>query len=246
MSAPASSPMYKHLARYYDLIYDQKDYRKDTAGLVRIARKFGMSRGRRWLDVACGTGRHLELLRRKFEVVGVDLSREMLRQARRRLPGVRLVRGDMRNFDLGKRFDVVSCLFSATRYLRTEADLRRALETFAQHLRPGGILLVQPWIDPVHLKRGHVTLTVHDGGSVAVARASATTVRRALTFLHFDYLIAEEGRGVRHLSETEVLRMTAPRRLVEMAQAAGLKARMLRTGPNDERGLLVGVAPPGH
>ena len=238
-----SSPMYRLLAGYYDLVYDAKDYRKDTAQLVRVARKYGRSRGNRWLDVACGTGRHLELLRPRYRVVGVDLSDEMLRLARRRLPGVRLVRGDMRSFDLGERFDVVSCLFSAIGYLRTEADLRRAMGVFARHLRPGGVLLVQPWIDPKYLKRGHVTLTLHDGGSVKVARASSVTVRGARTSVHFHYLIAEEGRGVRHLRETEVLRMTPPRRLVEIARAAGLTARMLRTGPTDERGLLVAVAP---
>jgi ubiquinone/menaquinone biosynthesis C-methylase UbiE len=239
-----ASPMYRALADYYDLIYGQKDYRKDTADLVRVARKFGRSGGNRWLDVACGTGRHLELLRRKFRVLGVDQSPEMLRIARRRLPGVPLVRADMRRLDLGKRFDVVSCLFSAIGYLRTEADLRRALNAFARHLRPGGVLLVQPWIDPAHLRRGHVTLSSHHAGPVAVARASWVTVRGSLTRVHFDYLIAREGQAVQHLRETEVLRMTPPARLVELAREAGLAARLIRSGPKDERGLLVAVAPP--
>lgn len=236
--------MYRHLARYYDLIYDQKDYRKDTAELVRLARKFGESKGHRWLDVACGTGRHLELLRREFTVAGVDLSAEMLREARRRLPGVRLVRGDMRNFDLRARFDVVSCLFSAIGYLRTESDLRRALQTFARHLRPGGVLLVQPWIDPARFQRGHTTLTFHDGGLIKIARGSSISARGALTHVRFDYLIAEEGHGTRHVSEVEVLRMTAPHRLVELSDSLGLKARVLPT--KDRRGLLVAVAPLGR
>ena len=236
-----ASPMYRRLSRYYDLIYDAKDYRAESAALMRTARRFGRSGGNRWLDVACGTGRHLEYLRRRFRTVGVDLSPEMLRLARRRLPGVRLVRGDMRTVRLTERFDVVSCLFSAIGYLRSEADLRRAIANLARHLRPGGVLLVQPWLDPAQLKLGHVTLSVHQGGRVAIARASSTRVRGALTYVHMDYLIAEEGKGVRHVEETEVLRLTAPARMVEIARAAGLRARMLPT--RDRRGLLVAVAP---
>ncbi len=148
MSRTESSPMYRDLAVYYDRIYSKKPYRAQTAVLVRLARRFGRSGGRRWLDVACGTGRHLEYLRREFEVTGVDLSGTMLRLARRRLPGVRLVRADMRSFALGERFDVVSCLFSAIGYLRNEREIRQAFRAFASHLLPGGVLLIEPWIAP--------------------------------------------------------------------------------------------------
>ena len=65
------------------------------------------------LDVACGTGRHLEYLRSSFETEGVDADDAMLDVARARLRDVPLSVGDMRDLDLGRRFDVVTCLFSA-------------------------------------------------------------------------------------------------------------------------------------
>jgi ubiquinone/menaquinone biosynthesis C-methylase UbiE len=239
------TPMYQDLAVYYDRIYSGKDYRAETAQVVSLARKFGRSRGRRWLDVACGTGRHLEFLRRRYEVTGVDLSRPMLREARRRLPKVRLLQGDMRSLDLGERFDVVSCLFSAIGYLRTEADLARAFRAFARHLVPGGVALVAPWIAPAEFRPGHVSLDVYEDESTKIARGSFSTRRGTLSRISFDYLIGEAGLGYRHVHEVEELRLTPPTRLRQLLAETGLKATWLAPPPKNRfaRGWLVGVAP---
>jgi SAM-dependent methyltransferase len=100
------------------------------------------------LDVACGTGRHLEHLRRWYAVEGVDLSRAMLERAEARLPGVPLHVGDMRDFALGREFDAVTCLFSAIAEIVTVEDLRCAVAGMASHLRPRGVLIVEPWDSP--------------------------------------------------------------------------------------------------
>ncbi|MGA8664469.1 MAG: class I SAM-dependent methyltransferase [Thermoplasmata archaeon] len=239
------SPMYRDLAVFYDRIYTWKDYRSQTAHLVKLARRYGRSSGRRWLDVACGTGRHLELLRRQFDVVGVDLSAPMLREARRRLPGIRLVRGDMRSFDLGETFDVVSCLFSAIGYLRTEADLRRAFRSFAHHLVPGGVVLMEPWIAPPEFRPGHVSLDVYQDDGTKIVRGGFAERRGAISRIVFDYLIGEEGSGFRHVREVEELRLVPYPRLRRLLEDAGLRATWVRPqkATRAARGVLVGVAP---
>jgi SAM-dependent methyltransferase len=240
-----STPMYRDLAAYYDRIYSWKDYRAETARLVELARRFGRSGGSRWLDVACGTGGHLEYLRREFDVTGVDLSRPMLRLARQRLPGVPLHRADMRTLELRTRFDVVSCLFSAIGYLRTEADLRRAFRAFARHLVPGGVILVEPWLAPADFRPGHVSLDVFTDERTKVARGGAASRRGAFSRISFDYLIGEEGRGFRHFREVEELRLTEPTRLRQLLEAAGLRTSWVRAraGVRGDRGCWVGVAP---
>jgi len=60
----------------------------------------------------------LEYLRNHYEVEGLDISQELLTIAGQRNPGVPLHLGDMTNFDLGRAFDVVTCLFSAIAYGR--------------------------------------------------------------------------------------------------------------------------------
>ena len=77
------------------------------------------------LDVACGTGRHLEYFVREASCVGLDIEPGLLAVAGRRCPGVELVPGDMTDFELGRTFDAVTCLFSSIGYVRTVEGLRR-------------------------------------------------------------------------------------------------------------------------
>ena len=53
---------------------------------------------------------------------------------------------DMTSFDLGRRFDVVTCLFSSIGYVGTAERLDQAIATMAAHLEPGGTLIVEPWL----------------------------------------------------------------------------------------------------
>ena len=71
---------------------------------------------------------------------------EMLEVARARHPEITFHQGDMRTFDLGRRFDVVTCLFSSIGYLRSPSDLRAAVINMARHLQPGGVLIIEPWL----------------------------------------------------------------------------------------------------
>ena len=126
--------MFHELAALYDSTYATKDYRGECRRLRALVDASASGPAKRWLDVACGTGRHLEILRRNYDVAGVDLSPDMLRLARKRLPGIRLVLGDMRTFDLRERFDVITCLFSAIGHLRSERDLASSRESFVDPL----------------------------------------------------------------------------------------------------------------
>ncbi len=235
--------MFHRLAKYYDDLYGGRDTRAEIRTLEERVRRFGRSRGRAWLDVACGTGRHLDLLRARYAVTGVDASREMLAVARRRMPGVRLVSGDMRNFDLGTTFDVVTCLFSAIGHLRAERELAATFRNFARHLKPGGVVIVEPWIHPEVFRPGHIALVTFQNASRAIARMSTSSRRGNRSIVRYQYLIGETGRGVEYLEESDVGLLVSPARLVELMDAAGLTSRFLRTSLTPGRGLLVGVRP---
>jgi len=235
--------MYGDLAQYYDLEYSRKDYRGEVRRLEELADRYGRSGGTSWLDVACGTGRHLEVLRAHHVCTGVDASREMLRLARRRLPGMRLVQGDMRTFRLGDRFDVVSCLFSAVGHLETEADLTKAFANFAHHLRPGGVAIVEPWILPSRAKPDHLSLRTVEVSKLTLVRLARSTIRGRRLVIQYRYLIGERGRGIRYLEETDRPLMVDAVRLKDLMRKAGLRPRFLMRGFASERGLLLGLKP---
>jgi SAM-dependent methyltransferase len=105
--------------------------------------------GGRVLDLACGSGRHsLELKRRGFEVVGVDISPELLEIARQEAGeqglDVEFLEADLRELDFDSEFDIVLSLNDgAIGYLETEEENHHAFEVISRALKPGGRHLVQ-------------------------------------------------------------------------------------------------------
>src|SRR5919106_5074882 len=111
--------MFRKSQQFYDAIYAWKDYPAEVERLVSIIRERS-PQARSLLDVACGTGKHLELLRELFRVEGVDLDPEMIALSRQRLGAeAPLHVGDMTELHLGRTFDVVTCLFSSIGYVRS-------------------------------------------------------------------------------------------------------------------------------
>ncbi|MCE2518823.1 MAG: hypothetical protein J4G15_03210 [Alphaproteobacteria bacterium] len=56
--------IYKDLARYYDLIYSWKDYEKEAVAIRRLISRYQESEDKELLEVACGTGKHAQYLKR--------------------------------------------------------------------------------------------------------------------------------------------------------------------------------------
>jgi SAM-dependent methyltransferase len=105
--------------------------------------------GERVLDLACGIGRHsLELRRRGFEVVGVDISPDLLAMAEQSAAEagleVSFMEADLRELELADEFDLVLSLNDgAVGYFETEEENRRTFEVIARALREGGGHLMQ-------------------------------------------------------------------------------------------------------
>lgn len=105
--------------------------------------------GERVLDLACGIGRHsLELRRRGFEVVGVDISPDLLEMAEREAEAqsleVSFVQADLRELDMRDEFDLVLSLNDgAVGYFETDEENRRTFEVISQALRDGGGHMMQ-------------------------------------------------------------------------------------------------------
>ncbi len=192
--------------------------------------------------MACGTGNHIGFLKRRYAVEGLDLEPALLAIARRKHPDVRFHRGDMERFDLGRRFDAVICLFSAIGYMATLPRLRRAVRTMARHLRPGGILIIEPWLTPQRFEAGRADGIFVKGPSLKIARMSNTrrTGRRG-SILVFHHLVGERGQ-IRHFVERHLLGLYTLGEYAAAVRAAGLRAIVDRRGLTG-RGLLIGAAP---
>jgi len=129
---------YSAYARFYD---STQGDRAEHATFIRSLLKKHHPRAKTVLELACGTGSILKQLRPDFDVAGVDLSAEMLAIARKKLPGVRLVEGDMRTIDLGERFDAVLCVYDSINHLTRFRDWEAVFARARAHLENGGVFL---------------------------------------------------------------------------------------------------------
>ena len=147
-------------ARYYNLLYKDKDYRQETNFVLARLKACGCN-PRTLLDLGCGTARHaLEVARQGIAVTGVDMSQTMLAMGREELerasgftaPGLTLpclLSGDTRTVRLaGKAFDAVTSLFHVMSYQNTEEDALAELATAMHHLKPGGVFIFDFWYGP--------------------------------------------------------------------------------------------------
>ncbi|MEM9089117.1 MAG: class I SAM-dependent methyltransferase [Cyanobacteria bacterium P01_F01_bin.53] len=151
--------VFANYARYYDLLYQDKDYIGEVKFIHDLIAAHAPN-SKTLVDFGCGTGSHdIYLAKEGYDLHGVDLSAEMLANAKERsshLPedlSLRLTfsQGDIRTARLEKAFDVVLSLFHVMSYQVTNEDLLAAFKTAKSHLKPGGVFIFDVWYGPAVL-----------------------------------------------------------------------------------------------
>jgi SAM-dependent methyltransferase len=191
-------------AHFYDL--DYADFETD----LPLIQQFALRCGSPILELGCGTGRLVvPLASHGYEVTGVDVSAAMLAIARRKVAAgdlesrVTLLQQDMRELDLGCRFNMAFAAINSFMHMMTAEDQLAALARIRQHLNPGGILLLDLFHpDPARLMdaAGQLVLdrvlTEPDAGHL-VMKFRAQTVDLERQVIHTTFLLDKvDGEGI--------------------------------------------------
>ena len=197
------SIMFSKSTEYYDRIcLGFKDYEAECELIEKMIREHA-AEAKSILDIACGTGEHARILTENFgyKVDGLDYEEGFVEIARSKCPGGKFVQGDMTGFNLGREYDVVTCLFSAIGYAKTVKKTEEAISCFKNHLKRDGVMLVEPWIEPRRFGDGGLYLRTVDEPAFKGARTGRSEVFGKISRITFDYLIVTEDETIR---ETEV------------------------------------------
>jgi len=233
---------YKLSAAYYDRVYSFKNYKADTEKLQSILNKHASIEIKTLLEVACGTGNYLQLLQKQYTVEGLDISPNMVKEAQKKLPDVSINQGDMRQFELNKQYDAVVCLFSSIAYMLNEADLTKAVQTMVKHLKPGGLLVVEPFVQKEKFTEGHLGMLSHDWEELKISRHNTITLgEQDICKMDFHYLITNKEKGVQYFVEPHTLWLIPRELMLNIMQKAGLQATFTFDGLTPDRGLFIGV-----
>jgi SAM-dependent methyltransferase len=144
--APRDYQTNPYLAEFYDYVVPYRT-RQDVSFFVQMAQE---AHGP-VLEVGCGTGRVLiPTAREGVTITGLDVAKEMLDVCRTRLTNeaadvqarITLVQSDMRNFDLGQKFALVTTPFRSFQHMITVDDQLASLDSMRNHLVEGGRLIL--------------------------------------------------------------------------------------------------------
>ena len=233
--------LYGELAKYYDLIYSFKDYKKESARIKALISKYKRSKGKELLDVACGTGHHLTYLKDEFCCTGVDKSKTVLEIARRNNEGIVFEDADMITLDLGKTFDVITCLFSSIGYVKTLSKLKKTSRNFAKHLKKGGVVLIEPWFTKSAYIPGSPHMETYDGQDIKIARLSVPRAQGDMSIIDMHYLVAERGKDIKYFVDRHELGLFEVDQTLNILEEAGLHSKFLKHGLVGKRGMFVGT-----
>jgi SAM-dependent methyltransferase len=134
-------------AVYYDLLH------QGLEGDIEFYAEQTRRSGGEALEIGCGTGRiAIPLAMSGMHVTGLELSEAMLAVCREKYAAVApvrgsldLVRGDMRDFQLDRKFPVVIMPYRTFMHLLTVEDQVRCLDCIREHLEDGGRFVCNLW-----------------------------------------------------------------------------------------------------
>jgi ubiquinone/menaquinone biosynthesis C-methylase UbiE len=233
--------LHDQLAKYYDRIYSFRDYLDEAVRIQNLIMKYLETGGNTLLDVACGTGLHLKHLKDDFSCTGVDVSKAMLKIARKNAKGVTFKEADMKTLKLGKQFDAIICLLSSIGYVRNCSNLERTIRNFSKHLKKGGVALIEPsHANSVYVK-GEPRITIYDGKDAKIARINVPKIRQATAVLNMHILIAERGKDAKYFIDKHELGLFGINNTLRIMKDAGLKSKYLKNGLMSGRELFVGI-----
>jgi prepilin-type N-terminal cleavage/methylation domain-containing protein len=241
--------VFEHYARYYDLLYRDKDYAAESRfvhGLVQAH----APRAALLFELGCGTGRHaLEFARLGYRVAGIDRSAEMVELAAALYtsqPAEIAARlqakiGDVRSHREGGEFDAVVSLFHVINYQTSADDLTAMMATAAAHLRSGGVFLFDFWYgpavltDPPRVRVRRLQDKVIDVTRIAEPELQANENR---VDVHYRVLVREPKTGVgTEIRETHGMRYLFLPEIEALLAGAGFTLQATGAWPHPDRPL---------
>ena len=230
---PSEPSVFRGYARFYDLLYADKDYEAECRFLERVFAANRVRAGGSVLDLGCGTGGHvIPLAQAGYRLTGVDRSTEMIATAVQKVAAAgvdpTMVVGDVRDLDLERTFDAVISMFAVVGYQLSNDDLAAMFAVVRRHLEAGGMFVFDAWFGPAVLtarpEEKRKTVLLEDGSTlVRVAKPTLDVVAQTV---RVDYeLQREDGLQdpTNEVSESHTMRFLFAQEVAYFLEVAGFE-----------------------
>jgi SAM-dependent methyltransferase len=131
----------------YLLVYPHRNEAEAQRQIDFLQKYLAIPKDAKILDLCCGNGRHaLELKKLGYDVVGIDLSEELLDVAQKKALeddiDLKLVRCDMREIPYNDYFDLIVQFFTSFGYFESDDENQKVLSAISKSLKIGGKFLI--------------------------------------------------------------------------------------------------------
>jgi len=188
--------LYNEIAPYYDL-FKFNDYSKQVnfvLDIIKLDKTSSNKKDFKILDLACGTGEHIKILRENFYVEGLDANDGMVNLAREKNPDNRIFKGNLNNLELEKNYyDVITCFSSSIQYILSRDNLEKSLRDIYESLKDGGVFVFdlaycrEKWIE------GYVGIRTIVQDNLQVAEIFKSRSKDNVSLYNPIYLISNKG-----------------------------------------------------
>ncbi len=157
------------------------------------------------LELGCGTGRiTIPIAREGHDIIGLDISDKLLEKAKEKAEeediSIEWVQGDMRNFSLDKRFNLIFIPFNSIHHILTLEDMEKVLNNVKKHLRPNGRFIVEFFNPDLSIlnrepTEEHDVIEYQDPeerGEIKITES--TDYERAKQLMHLSWFYESDGR----------------------------------------------------
>ncbi len=218
--------MYTEFAEIYDRLTEDVDYAGWADFIESAFLKFG-EKPERILELGCGTGNlTLEMARRGYDLIGLDLSVDMLgcasQKSREAGRNILFINQDMRKFALHGPVDSVICTLDSLNYLTRPGDLEKVFRRVNRYLRPGGLFIFD--INSAYkLRRWVPSQTFYDLGQEITWIWNSTYNRQTkVTGFELTFFVREENGSYNRFEEFHEERAHGHNEIKRALKASGL------------------------
>lgn len=222
---PNKQSLYNNQALLYDKLYSYKDYAGEAL-FVKSLCKIDTNSKLLMLDLACGTGSHLQYFEKWFQTTGVDLNPGVLKIARQRCKKTTFVRSDISKLSLskpGNGYALVTCLFSSVQYVTEPSSLASMFKKIHELIQENGKFVFDLRYANEHWEHGRTVTSTFKDKDIEIAMFGESFSQNSIAKWQPALFWKQNGKQYFLVDDPHIIRIYSIPEITAMLRESGFK-----------------------